>query len=147
MMEGRLFQAMVNSGNEAYEARKRLGVGAKGSEANEGGGGKVVVVETRREYATQAPNQPAGGATNVRNLGKDQTNRKEQANDAIATMEAIKNTPFEELSATVWEAYKKSLGGIQTFIKGQQIELEAHAQREAHRLRSLADSGASTPTP
>ena len=44
---------MVNSGNEAYEARKRLGVGAKGSKANEGGGGgKVVVVETRREYAT-----------------------------------------------------------------------------------------------
>ena len=61
----------------------------------------MVVVETRREHATQAPNQPAGGATNVRNLGKDQTNRKEQANNAIATIEAIKNTPFEELSATV----------------------------------------------
>ena len=73
-------------------------------------------------------------------------NKNEQASDAIATIEAIKNTSYEDLNASLWEAYRKSLGGVQTLIKGHQIELEAHAQREVRRLQSPGNSWASTPT-
>ena len=139
MIEGRSFQYMTANGNEVYKARKKhakegkKGDIEKSEDGNNKGDNNAVIERTREMHATQTSIQITAGPKDI-NIEKKQANRKKQASDAIVTVETIKNTSYENLNASLWETYQKSLKGVQTLIKEQQIKLEAYAQRETRGL-------------
>ncbi len=141
----RSFQQMT--GSEAFEKRREetAGVIAPGYAADERW-------ERRRRGGGEGGD--SGDATgrmppplknsNERRTSLHVENAEKQATAAIAALETIENTTYEDLNASTWEVLKGSIGQAKAYI--QEADGERQEKSKEWSARGGRDSWGSTPT-